>query len=153
MGSQLWTPEFRRFLAKARKEACRLGNSSTMEIHFLLVSVADEGEPTSRILREMLGERAFCFLKDRLEELGRGRAEPVKRSYRNARWYSAVRLAESEDNLYKIGRIYPEHFLLGYLRSDDWFFLRGFLDFCNGTSLIHRLRVRLEQSLRERVSS
>ena len=148
-GEPVLTKEFRELQAKAREIACELGCSKTGEIHLLLALVSDEREYTSRILRAALGERVFQLFIDRLEFQARGREEPVKRSYRDPTWHSAVRSAIFEDeHIYRLGKVYPEHLFLAYLRSQDQFFFRGFFDFFAGSDFIHYLRGQVEGYLR-----
>ncbi len=143
------TKEFREFQRRAREIACELGSSKTGEVHLLLALVSPESEYTSRILRVALGERMFQLFIDRLRSQARRREEPVKRSYRDSTWHFAVSSAILEDeHIYRLGKVYPEHMFLAYLRSQDSFFLRGFFDFCAGSDFVHYLRGQVEGYLR-----
>lgn len=144
--------EFRELLAKARELSRQFGCSWVSEIHILLVSVTDDSYCFSRILKRELKEKEYEFLVQRLEELARVGEKPVKKCRPNPFWwYHALRISVDEEKYtYKVGKVYPEHFFLAYLRSVDRYFLRCFLDFIGGAALTQLLRREMEVELFER---
>ena len=152
MRSPLLSKQVRGTIARAQQEASSRGCSRTEEIHLLIVLVSHENEPSSQILRNELGETAFNLMVDRLNELAKGRVRVIKRSSPGPSLVRLVEGAVAEDRIYQVGSIYSEHLFLSYIRGDDFFFLRGYLDFCGGVLLIQRVREQLIESLRKRDS-